>query len=141
AMGASADAQLSYRAAARYPTAYYGQLARSRLGLEGIELRPPSSLPVAAETPPQDARVRAADIYRNDERQHGRSALFGAVGPGTEHGEQFAAHAHRGDRRCGRAATRQVGLDLQRAGLRADADDVAVLHQRQRTTGQRLGRD
>lgn len=69
AMGASADAQLSYRAAARYPTAYYGQLARSRLGLEGIELRPPSSLPVAAETPPQDARVRAADmLYAIGER-------------------------------------------------------------------------
>ena len=30
-----------YEAAARYPTAYYGQLARARLGLDRIELRVP----------------------------------------------------------------------------------------------------
>ncbi|MDA9543347.1 MULTISPECIES: lytic transglycosylase domain-containing protein [unclassified Bradyrhizobium] len=62
AMGATADARMSYRAAARYHTAYYGQLARARLGLDGIELRPPS--PVLASTDAQlaDERVRAADM-------------------------------------------------------------------------------
>jgi soluble lytic murein transglycosylase len=69
AMGASADARLSYQAAARYPTAYYGQLARARLGLEGIELRPPSLLPVPAETTLTDPRVRAAAmLYEIGER-------------------------------------------------------------------------
>lgn len=62
AMGAMADARLSYRAAAHYPTAYYGQLARARLGLDRIELRPPSPVLAAAETPPADERVRAADM-------------------------------------------------------------------------------
>lgn len=62
AMGATADARVSYRAAARYPTAYYGQLARARLGLEGIELRAPSPVPASADTPPTDERVRAADM-------------------------------------------------------------------------------
>lgn len=62
AMNAAADARMSYQAAARYPTAYYGQLARARLGLEGIELRPPSSAPAAADIPPADERVRAADM-------------------------------------------------------------------------------
>jgi soluble lytic murein transglycosylase len=33
----------SYQAAADYPTAYYGQLARAKLGLSTIELRPPPS--------------------------------------------------------------------------------------------------
>lgn len=60
AMGASADARMSYKAAARYPTAYYGQLARAKLGLDRIELRPPSAVLAAAGTP--DERVRAADM-------------------------------------------------------------------------------
>ncbi|WBL75373.1 lytic transglycosylase domain-containing protein [Bradyrhizobium xenonodulans] len=60
AMGATADARMSYKAAARYPTAYYGQLARAKLGLDRIELRPPSPVLAAADTP--DERVRAADM-------------------------------------------------------------------------------
>lgn len=62
AMGATADARMSYQAAARYPTAYYGQLARARLGIDRIELRAPSPLLAAADTPPADERVRAADM-------------------------------------------------------------------------------
>ncbi|BBO12356.1 transglycosylase SLT domain-containing protein [Bradyrhizobium sp. TM102] len=62
AMGATADARMSYRAAARYPTAYYGQLARAKLGLDRIELRPPSPVLAALDTPPADERVRAADM-------------------------------------------------------------------------------
>lgn len=60
AMGATADARMSYKAAARYPTAYYGQLARAKLGLDRIELRPPSPALAAAGTP--DERVRAAEM-------------------------------------------------------------------------------
>jgi soluble lytic murein transglycosylase len=59
----------SYEAAARYPTAYYGQLARARLGLNGIELRvsvPANSPDDVAHT---DDRVRAADmLYALGER-------------------------------------------------------------------------
>lgn len=62
AMGAVADARMSYRAASRYPTAYYGQLARAKLGLDRIELRPPSPVLAAADTAPADERVRAADM-------------------------------------------------------------------------------
>ncbi|MDA9441937.1 lytic transglycosylase [Bradyrhizobium sp. CCBAU 51745] len=69
AMGAVADAQASYKAAARYPTAYYGQLARARLGLEGLELRAPSPVLAAADTQAADERVRAADmLYAIGER-------------------------------------------------------------------------
>jgi soluble lytic murein transglycosylase len=62
AMGATVDARMSYQAAARYPTAYYGQLARARLGLDRIELRPPSPVLASADTPATDERVRAADM-------------------------------------------------------------------------------
>ena len=41
--GRSEQMRASYQAAARYPTAYYGQLARAKLGLNAIELRPPPS--------------------------------------------------------------------------------------------------
>jgi soluble lytic murein transglycosylase len=62
AVGDSATMRASYQAAARYPTAYYGQLARARLGLDKIELRP--SLPVdpAADPATMDEVVRAADM-------------------------------------------------------------------------------
>ncbi|MFB6463255.1 transglycosylase SLT domain-containing protein [Bradyrhizobium tunisiense] len=62
AMGATADARMSYRAASRYSTAYYGQLARAKLGLDRIELRAPSPVLASADTPPADERVRAADM-------------------------------------------------------------------------------
>ncbi len=58
AAGRLDDMQAQYEAAARYPTAYYGQLARARLGLTAIALHPP---------PPPDAGApsdvaKAADI-------------------------------------------------------------------------------
>ena len=48
ALGRSQDAHAYYEAAARYPTAYYGQLARARLGLNEVTLHtlpePPADL-------------------------------------------------------------------------------------------------
>jgi len=49
-----------YETAARYSTAYYGQLARARLGLDRIALRPPPQQP-PVDGVPSDL-VRAADI-------------------------------------------------------------------------------
>jgi soluble lytic murein transglycosylase len=69
ALGARDDALASYEAAARYPTAYYGQLARARLGLERLKLHPPSPVLAASGTGPDDERVRAADmLYQIGER-------------------------------------------------------------------------
>jgi soluble lytic murein transglycosylase len=44
ALGRHQEARAHYEAAARYPTAYYGQLARARLGMTGITLRRPPEL-------------------------------------------------------------------------------------------------
>jgi peptidoglycan lytic transglycosylase len=41
ALGKSKDARVHYESAAGYSTAYYGQLARARLGLKDIVIRPP----------------------------------------------------------------------------------------------------
>jgi soluble lytic murein transglycosylase len=46
AAGREQEARTYYETAARYPTAYYGQLARARLGLDDVALRPPPAPPV-----------------------------------------------------------------------------------------------
>jgi soluble lytic murein transglycosylase len=59
AAGRSEEMRAQYEDAARFPTAYYGQLARARLGLGEIApLRPPPE-PVLGEA---TERVRAADM-------------------------------------------------------------------------------
>jgi soluble lytic murein transglycosylase len=58
-----------YEAAARHCTAYYGQLARARLGLEGIELRVPPQRRMVSHSRLSDEVVRAAEmLYTIGER-------------------------------------------------------------------------
>jgi soluble lytic murein transglycosylase len=57
ALGRSQEARSHYDAAARYPTAYYGQLARARLGIEAVTLR---NLP---EPPAEDYRLEVARAF------------------------------------------------------------------------------
>jgi soluble lytic murein transglycosylase len=69
ALGENETMRASYEAAARYPTAYYGQLARAKLGLDRIELRPPPADGLVDVAAPRDERVRAADmLYAIGER-------------------------------------------------------------------------
>jgi soluble lytic murein transglycosylase len=69
AVGEKDAMRASYEAAASYPTAYYGQLARARLGLDRIELRVPVAVNPADEVTLADERVRAADmLYALGER-------------------------------------------------------------------------
>ena len=69
ALGEKDAMRASYEAAARYPTAYYGQLARAKLGRDQIELRPPSPAAAADRAPATDERVRAAEmLYEIGER-------------------------------------------------------------------------
>ena len=51
AAGDRGEMRAQYEVAARYPTAYYGQLARARLGVDEIALRPP----------PQPVNVNASE--------------------------------------------------------------------------------
>jgi soluble lytic murein transglycosylase len=69
AAGENDKMRAGYEAAARHGTAYYGQLARAKLGLDRIELRPP--LPPDPSNGPvlSDELVRAADmLYALGER-------------------------------------------------------------------------
>jgi soluble lytic murein transglycosylase len=66
ALGRSQDARAYYETAARYPTAYYGQLARARLGIEAVTLR---SLPEPGPEHRHLEVARALEIlYAIDER-------------------------------------------------------------------------
>jgi soluble lytic murein transglycosylase len=62
AIGENDAMRASYEAAARYPTAYYGQLARAKLGLDRIELRVPAPANPADDISFADECVRAADM-------------------------------------------------------------------------------
>jgi len=69
ALGDKDAMRASFEAAARYPTAYYGQLARARLGRDQFELRVPSPVLASGDAPAADERVRAADmLYAIGER-------------------------------------------------------------------------
>jgi soluble lytic murein transglycosylase len=66
AAGQFDEMRAQYEVSARYPTAYYGQLARARLGLEEIALRRPPAEPVDDVS---RELLHAADIlYRIGER-------------------------------------------------------------------------
>jgi soluble lytic murein transglycosylase len=70
ALGDKDTARAHYEAAARYTTAYYGQLARARLGLEKLELRAPPPPDPAGGSRLKDEIVRAAEmLYAIGERE------------------------------------------------------------------------
>jgi soluble lytic murein transglycosylase len=71
ALGKPSDVRAHYETAARYSTAYYGQLAQARLGLKDIVIQRPSDLP-----PAQMDVVRAIEIlYAISERDLVASSL------------------------------------------------------------------
>ena len=95
ATGQFEEMRAQYEAAARYPTAYYGQLARARLGFGEIALRDPPPEPVHGIT---RELVNAADIlYEIGERdlvasfvtdlakESSDAATIGALGQLTAH--------------------------------------------------------
>jgi soluble lytic murein transglycosylase len=69
AAGENDKMRAGYEAAARHGTAYYGQLARAKLGLDRIELRPPLQPDPSSGPALSDELVRAADmLYALGER-------------------------------------------------------------------------
>ena len=76
AAGQIEDMRANYESAARHSTAYYGQLARARLGLSELELRPPPEHPKVASV----ELVHAAELlYAIGERDLVLSFLTGVA--------------------------------------------------------------
>ena len=104
----------SYEAAARYPTAYYGQLARARLGLHRLELRPPDP---ADSTALADERVRAAEmLYALGERDVALSFVADLGEQSTDVGVLVALAELTGRRNDARAML-QIGKPALARGL------------------------
>ncbi|HEY4856719.1 MAG TPA: lytic transglycosylase domain-containing protein [Xanthobacteraceae bacterium] len=73
ALGRKEEARAHFEAAARYPTAYYGQIARARIGHKDISLRAPPELPAGLD---RLEVVRAIEIlYAIEERDLVAGAL------------------------------------------------------------------
>ena len=60
AAGNASQARAFHEAASRYPTAYYGQLSRAKLGREPVQIRMPQPEKIAGAN--SDERVRAAEM-------------------------------------------------------------------------------
>jgi soluble lytic murein transglycosylase len=120
AAGDDAQMRASYEAAARHGTAYYGQLARARLGLDRIELRPPHQPDPSYGPAPSDDLVRAADmLYALGERD----TAFTFVGDFAEQSADAAALAALGEltaRRDDARAMLAIGKTALARGLALD---------------------
>jgi soluble lytic murein transglycosylase len=110
----------SYEAAGRYPTAYYGQLARAKLGLDRIELRPALIADPANGSALLDELVRAADmLYTLGERD----VVLNFVTDLAEQSDDVAALAALGEltaRRNDARAMLQIGKTALGRGLALD---------------------
>jgi soluble lytic murein transglycosylase len=117
AMGRNAEARSHYQAAAQYPTAYYGQIARARLGMTDLVLRPPPTRPDAAQVDVVRAVEYLYAIGERDmvtgiaadlgDRAHD-AATLAAIGDVTGRAQDARAMLHIGKAALGR------GLPLER---------------------------
>ena len=121
AAGDAEEMRAHYQAAARHCTAYYGQLARAKLGLDRIELRPPPRPDSGNVTPLSDELVRAADmLYTLGERD----LVLNFVTDLAEQSVDVAALAALGEltaRREDAIAMLRIGKTALARGLEFDA--------------------
>ena len=128
--GASSEARAYYEAAARYPTAYYGQLARAQLGLDEFDAAPDAGS-AAAELRALEIARAFEILYAVDERDIVASmaadlgdkstdaAALATLGRDRDAPQRRARHAaHRQDRAWPRLAVRALRVSgLRRAEL------------------------
>ncbi|MGA2996649.1 transglycosylase SLT domain-containing protein [Bradyrhizobium sp.] len=120
AIGEKDAMRASYEAAASYPTAYYGQLARARLGLDRIELRASAAVSPADDMELADERVRAADmLYALGERDVVINFVADLAEESTDVGLLVALAELTGRRNDARAML-QIGKPALARGLALD---------------------
>jgi soluble lytic murein transglycosylase len=115
ALGRKEEARGYYEAAARLGTAYYGQLARARLGYQDIVLRPPPEL-----SPERRAAIAQLEIVRAAELLYAvgeRDLVVPFVADLGERSSDIAALAELGEV-AGRNQDARCALLLGKAALR-----------------------
>jgi soluble lytic murein transglycosylase len=114
ALGREQDARSFYRQAAYYPTAYYGQLARAKLGFNEVTLR---ALPEPApEHRPLEITRVFEILYAIDERDL-VAAMAADLGENAEDTAALAALANIAVRHHDARATLLIGKAVLRRGL------------------------
>jgi len=153
AMGRNSEARAHYEAAAQYPTAYYGQIARGRLALKDLVLRAPPARPGAA---PLEIARAVEYLYAIGERDlvTGITADLGsrsqdavtlaAIGDVTEHANDARAMLHLGKEGLGRGlplekyAFPTIGIpDYQGIAPAVDSSIIYAIARQESTFNQR----
>jgi len=121
ALGDSAAMWNSYEAAARYTTAYYGQLARQKLGIDTISLRPEPPVEPTHDAILTDELVHAADmLYELGERDTVVS-FFASLGEQSNDAQMLAALGELAGRRNDARSMLELGKAALGRGLAVDS--------------------
>jgi len=113
AMGRQQEAHAHYQAAAQYPTAYYGQIARAKLGMKDLMLRSPPE----RQGTSQHEVVRAIDLlYAVGERDL-VSGMLADLGDRAQDGAALAAMGDVATRNKDARATLLLGKAALGRGL------------------------
>jgi soluble lytic murein transglycosylase len=120
AAGDNEGMRAEYEAAAREGTAYYGQMARAKLGLETVELRPPPESAPDGGPALFDERVRAAEmLYALGERDAVRGFVTDLADESVDT-KVLAALGELAVRRDDARSTLQIGKTALARGLALD---------------------
>jgi peptidoglycan lytic transglycosylase len=117
-LGERAEMEVSYAAAARYPTAYYGQLARAKLGIGIDELRLPPD-PARSGSESDERVIAAGKLYEIGERDIVRSFVADLAEQSSD-AEVLRALGELTLRRNDARSMLQIGKGALARGLRLD---------------------
>jgi soluble lytic murein transglycosylase len=122
ALGDKAATRADYQAAARYSTAYYGQLARAKLGLDGFELRlPPREGNASSPSPLADELARATDMLYTIGERDTVVCFVADLGDDSNDVPTISAVAEATGRRGDARAMLELGKAALARGLAVDA--------------------
>ena len=120
ALGDSAAMWNAYESAARFTTAYYGQLARAKLGVDAISLRSAPQAEPTHDVMLTDELVHAADmLYEVGERDTVVS-FFAALGEQSNDAQLLAALGELAGRRNDARSMLEIGKAALARGLAVD---------------------
>ena len=127
ALGDSAAMWTGYEAAARNTTAYYGQLARAKLGVDAIVLRDPPRAEPRHDVRLTETLVHAADmLYELGERDTVVS-FFAALGEQSNDAQLLAALGELAGRRNDARSMLEIGKTALARGLAVDTYAFPVI--------------
>jgi len=121
ALGDSAAMWSGYEAAARHTTAYYGQLARAKLGVDAIALRTPSQAEPTHDVMLTDELVHAADMLYDVGERDAAVSFFASLGEQSNDAQLLAALGELAGKRNDARSMLEIGKAALARGLAVDS--------------------